>query len=247
MKKIIVANWKCNPKTLKEAEELLLFLKKNLAKIKHKIVLAPPFIYLPLAKKILTGTKISLSAQNCFWKEGPFTGEISPKMLKSVGVKYLILGHSERRIIFNETNLLIAKKIKSALKEGLFVIVCIGETKKERERKRTFQVLKEQITQSLSFCSKKEFQRILIAYEPVWAIGTKLACKSEEVVKISLFLKKVLLKKFPKKDVLKIKILYGGSVNSKNVKEYLKEEQIAGVLVGGASLLAEEFKKIAKS
>lgn len=247
MKKlIIVANWKCNPTTLKEAKVFFHSLKSQLEKsvniLKNvKVVICPPFVYLPYFQKLaLKSTIFFLGAQDCFWEEkGAFTGEISPLMLKDLACQYVILGHSERRQLLNETNEMIGKKLEAVLRAKLKPILCIGETAKERKKGVTFKVLKEQLKKTLrNFSIPKSFSlEIIFAYEPVWAIGTGKPCQPKEAKEVLLFLKKFLKKG---------KILYGGSVNSKNAPDYIKIG-FDGLLVGSASLIAKEFVQIVKN
>jgi triosephosphate isomerase len=242
MKIFLVGNWKMNPDTLAKAKKLFDGIEKELRKTpevfkKEEIILCPPFLYLSEIKNLILKSqlKIHLGAQNCFFEEkGAFTGEISPKMLKSLGVKYVILGHSERRKNFAENDEIINKKILAVLKEKLVPILCVGETEKERKSQKTLSVLKNQLKKGLKNVS--QIEKMILAYEPVWAIGTKNPCEPESAKKVLLFLRKF-LKKIP--------ILYGGSVNSKNAKDYIKVG-FNGLLVGGASLNTKEFTKIAR-
>ncbi len=211
MKNLIVANWKCNPKTAKEAERLFRKIP-----FKKEVIICPPALYFHLGKKVVLGS------QNCFLESGAYTGEVSPKMLKSLKIKYVILGHSERRTYFKETDELIKEKVKACLNEKLKVILCVGEKKGEK----MINVLKKQ----LSSFKKGVFA---VAYEPIWAIGTGQACDPEKAEKALSLIKKE----------TGSRVLYGGSVNSKNFKDYLKVG-FDGVLVGGASLKIEEFKKM---
>jgi triosephosphate isomerase len=248
MQKLIVANWKMNPQSLKEAKKLFNsvknWIKRHSNVLKNiGIIICPPFVYLPGFALSTSNfrhrtSNISLGAQDLFWEEkGAFTGEISPKMLKNLGVEYVIVGHSERRKILGETGEMINKKLKAAIKTKLKPILCIGETEKERTSGKTFQVLKNQLKKALNGTSNVKLQtsNLIIAYEPVWAIGTGNPCKPEDAKEVLLFLRKIL--KFP--------ILYGGSVNSKNAKDYIKIG-FDGLLVGGASLDPKEFIEIIK-
>ncbi len=211
MKPLIIANWKSNPDSFSKAKELFSQIPK-----KENVIICPPNIYFSL------GGNVNLGSQNCFFQSGAFTGEISPEMLKSLKINYVILGHSERRNYFEETNELISKKVKACLKENLKIILCVGEKKGES----LSSVLKKQLS---------SFQKgvFAVAYEPVWAIGTGQACKSEEAEKALKLIKKK----------VNCKVLYGGSVNGSNFKDYLKVG-FDGVLVGGASLKIKEFKKM---
>lgn len=215
MKPLIIANWKCNPATLKEAQELFSSIKEE---IKDKdVVICPPSIFLP--SLICEGIKFG--AQNCFWEEkGAYTGEISPQMIKSVGCEYVIIGHSERRKIFNESNKDIRKKVERAKGAGLIPIVCIGESKDQN----TFEIIEEQI--------KDIDKDVILAYEPLWAIGTGENAPIDKVKEVREFLGDR-------------KVLYGGSVNFQNAKDYL--EITDGLLIGGASLNADEFLEIIKT
>jgi triosephosphate isomerase len=240
MKSIIIANWKMNPKTLVEAKQLFNSIKNGIKNIKNiEVVVCPPFVYLSELGVKNKESRIKLGAQDCFWKEkGAFTGEISPSMLKKLGCQYIILGHSERRKYLNETNEMINKKINAIINTKLKPILCIGETEEERNDKKTFEVLAKQLEKSFNHLPNKFLRNLIIAYEPVWAIGTGRACGVREARIVNLFIKKALNKNIP--------ILYGGSVNSKNALEYLKEENFQGLLVGGASLDASDFIKIIK-
>jgi len=235
-KPLIVANWKMNPLTFKKAEELFKGINKEFKKA--EVVICPPFIYLSSSK-----TKFSLGAQNCSWeKEGAFSGEISPYQLKSIGCKYVILGHSERRKYFNETNEIIGRKIKKGLEAGLKPILCIGEALKEKNH--IADVLKKQIKQSLKGVSQKDAEKISIAYEPVWAIGSGSSCPIEQAKSTALLIRKILSELY---NARKIRILYGGSVNSKNASLYIEKAGMDGLLIGGASLNPKEFLKIIKN
>lgn len=231
MKPLIVANWKCNPKSLKEAEDLLNSIKQE---IDSNVVICPPSIFL---SALVEEKSVFFGAQNCFYKEGAFTGENSVSMLEDLGVKYVILGHSERRNVFKETNEEINLKLKRVLESKIIPILCIGEKNEEREGGRTFEVLGEQLEKCLKDITNAE--NIILAYEPVWAIGTGKSAQVSDIKEVREFLKK----KVPDS----VKILYGGSVDSNNVYPYIAEAQMEGVLVGGASLNSEEFLKLIKS
>lgn len=217
---IIIANWKMNPKSLAEAKGLFDRVKRTNA------IICPPFVYL----SELSYDK--LGAQDCFWEQaGAYTGEVSPKMLKSLGVKYVIIGHSERRAL-GETEKIIEKKLRAALKAGLIPILCIGEKKGENAKK----VISRQL-------KNKNLKGAIIAYEPVWAIGTGNFCSAEKAGKTRQFICSILNSKFK---IQNSKILYGGSVNSKIAGDYIKVG-FDGLLVGRASLDAKEFIKIVKN
>jgi len=249
MKTIIVANWKMNPVSLAEAMTLLnsvnSLIKKKIKKIKNlEIVICPPFAYLPIffSKKPLL---FELGAQDCFWEEkGAFTGEICPLMLKSLGCQYVILGHSERRRHLKETDEMINRKIKMTLSAKLRPILCVGETWDERKENLTQKILKLQIEKGLKGVEKKNLKKIIIAYEPVWAIGTGKACSPDEAEKGGDFIRKVISRLSNKKIAKSIQIIYGGSVNSQNAAGYIFGAKFQGLLPGGASLDVKEFSGI---
>ncbi len=263
-KLLIVANWKMNPASQKEAKKLFDSVKRGItrnlipfrqglrtdkARSHAEVVICPPFIYLPTLKGLTFG------GQNVHYKEkGAFTGEISPLMLKDLNVKYVILGHSERRKYFGETDEIINKKVKISLECGLNVVLCIGETLKEKEKGETENILRKQIDAALEGISILKFKNKLnIAYEPVWAISSGDPYKTRElpnienVEKIYFYIKTLLAKKYNQANTKNIRIIYGGSTHSGNVKGYLKETRMQGLLVGGASLNPKEFIKIVKS
>ncbi len=239
MKPLIVANWKCNPKSLSEAKELLEKVINGINE--EEVVICPPSVFI----NSLIDNRISFGAQNCFEKEGAFTGENSISMLEDSGVKYVILGHSERRNIFKETNEEINSKLIKVLESKIIPILCIGEKREEREEGKTFEVLSEQLDICLDNVSCPE--KIILAYEPIWAIGTGKFAEIKDIKEVRAFIKEFLTKKFNQEVSDIIKILYGGSVDSSNVNSYITEAQMDGVLVGGASLKADEFLKLIKS
>jgi triosephosphate isomerase len=256
MKYLFVANWKCNPPSLKEAEHLFKGVINKIKPSKNKeIVICPPFVYLLKLSEILKRKKksfIKLGAQDCFYYEkGAYTGAISPLMLKDLGCEYVILGHSERREIFKENDEEINKKIILALKLKLKPILCIGEKDFEENEKgfsfKATKILKQQLMISLKGVPKNKVKDIVIAYEPVWAIGTGKNCSPLRVNFINLYIKKFIYNQF-KKDIYKnLKILYGGSVNKDNALDYIKKAKTGGLLVGGASLRVDEFTNIVNS
>jgi triosephosphate isomerase len=236
-----------NPLTERESRRLFTSIKKGLKGKKNiEIVVCPPLPYLSILNDHLLSVK--LGAQNCFWKDkGPYTGEVSPQILKNIGCRYVIVGHSERRQIFKETDEMVNVKIREILKAKLQPIFCIGETEEEKKAGKTFHVLEREIKKGLDKISKKEIEKVIIAYEPIWAIGTKEACEENEVMTVALFIKKLISRLYNKKVANNIKIIYGGSVDSKNASDYLRESKMQGLLVGGASLNSKEFIKIIKS
>jgi triosephosphate isomerase len=243
MRPLLIANWKMNPQSLVEARELFRAVKRKVRKKKNiKIVICPPSVYLPFFKET---KEIQLGAQNCFWEEkGAFTGEISPLMLRNLGCRYVILGHSERRTFLKESDEMINKKIKAVLKAKLKPILCLGETLKEREKGRTFKVLKEQLKNAFFNFQTEKIPNLILAYEPVWAIGTGKACQPSQAEKVALYLKKTVNSLFSPKLIKEFLIVYGGSVNKENAFSYLKEKVFDGLLIGGASLDKEEFFEI---
>ena len=246
-KKIIAGNWKMN-KTVKEAVLLVKDLKKLVKDVKDKeIVVCPPFTSLQSVSMEIKKSNIKLGAQNMYHeKQGAFTGEISPLMLKNIGVEYVIIGHSERRHILNESDELINKKILSALENNLKPIFCIGETSEERESNKTEDVVEKQVKEGLKSVANEQMKNIVIAYEPVWAIGTGKNAAPEQAEAVHLFIRNMLKAMFNEKIAKETRILYGGSVNPNNIKDLIKEDNIDGALVGGASLDAKSFSELVK-
>ena len=246
MKPLIVANWKCNPTTRKETEKLFNSIKDGLKGIPNiEIVVCPPLVYLSIIKP--QNSNIKIGAQDSFWEKcGAFTGGASPLMLKDLGCQYVILGHSERRIYFGDTDEIINKKIKATISEGLIPIFCIGETEAEKKKGETGKVLEAQIKKGLEGVSENEMKNIVIAYEPVWAIGTGNPCSPGETKKSTVFIRKFISNLYPDVEVNNLGILYGGSVNSQNARDYFTKSGVEGFIVGGASLKPEEFIKIVK-
>lgn len=239
-----------NPVTLAGAKRLLLAIDKNIRKTKRaEVIICPPFVYLSNLVGAFTFAKgfggLAFGSQDCFWeKKGAFTGEVSPEMLSNVGCKYVIAGHSERRRYFHETDDVVNKKAKAAIGAGLRIILCVGETLKERKTGKTGEVLRRQLRAGLKEITPGQALNIIVVYEPVWAIGTGMACAPDEAAHARLRIKKMILVKFGKKMSESLPVLYGGSVNSKNAAPYVKEAGFNGLLVGGASLIGKEFVKI---
>lgn len=242
-----IGNWKMN-KTTSEARILAKELREAFKNYNSALIgIAPPFTSLIDVYEIIKGSKIKLCAQNSHWKEsGAFTGEISPRMLKEIGVEYVILGHSERRQHFGETNSGVNARAKAAMEYGLVPIVCFGESKEERERKETLNVVETQLTQSLEDIKLRDAESLILAYEPVWAIGTGIVAKPEQIGEVHSFSRSLLIKIFGETGK-EIKILYGGSVKPDNIHSFINIEEVSGALVGGASLNAGEFFSIASS
>ena len=245
-KKLLIAgNWKMH-KTPSQTREYFKEFKPLVEGINEvEILVCPPFIDIPAAVEETKNTDIRIGGQNCYYeKEGAFTGEISPVMLKESGCTYVILGHSERRHIFGESDELINKKVISALEEGLRVILCVGETLQERESGLTFTVVESQLKLGLSGVADK-LDMVDIAYEPVWAIGTGVAAKPEDAEEVHRFIYEKLKEINPEK-ADKVRVLYGGSVKPTNAEAILSQPHIKGVLVGGASLKPDSFAQIVK-
>lgn len=242
-KPIIAGNWKMY-KTVTETKELIEQLVEGLSdrQLDCDVVIAPPFTALDEAHKAIRGSGIRLAGQNLFWRdEGAFTGEISGNMLKEVGCTHVILGHSERRQIFGETDETINLKIAAALRNDLIPIVCVGETLEEREKGVTFEVVRRQLRQGLESIEIKAPGFCVVAYEPVWAIGTGRTASSEQAQEVHAFLRHE-LKEMKGNDFADgVKILYGGSVKPENSRDLIGKEDIDGALVGGASLKATDF------
>jgi triosephosphate isomerase len=242
-KPIIAGNWKMY-KTEAEAVDFVKKLKSQVADVHDRtIVVCPPFPVLSKVWDEICNNNIALGAQDLFWEdEGAYTGEVSAPMLKAVGCTYVIIGHSERRQYFRETDETVNKKLFSALKHRLIPIVCIGEKLEEREKGITFQILERQIKGSFNNITVEEWKKIVIAYEPVWAIGTGKTATPEQAQEVHAFIRKLL----PKEVADKVRILYGGSIKPENIKDLMAQADIDGGLVGGASLKIDSFVKIIK-
>lgn len=243
-KPVIAGNWKLF-KTSAEALELaqgLVPLVKNAA---VEIVIAPVFTVLAGTGKAVSGSNINLAGQDCFWEEeGAFTGEVSPKMLIDAGCSHVIIGHSERRQFFGETDATVNKKIKAAGNAGLTVLFCIGELLAEREADQTFTVLRRQVTEGLVGISAAELKKVVIAYEPVWAIGTGKTATDEQAQEVHAFVRNLISELYDQQSADAMRILYGGSVKPENIKGLMNQQDIDGALVGGASLKADSFAAI---
>ncbi len=242
MKKLIVANWKMYPKSAKEALSMFSALQKNIhSRRSVDVVIAPPFVYLSLA----SGRGLfMLGAQDVFWEsEGSFTGEVSPGMLKGFGVRYVIVGHSERRKYMGETDEMINKKIKSVLMAGMHALVCVGEEKRDKDGA-FYAVIKNQLIRALKGVRKNQLSRVVVAYEPIWAIGKEKPASVKDAAEAALFIKKVVARLYGVSYGHKLRVLYGGSVKAENAGEFLKERDIAGLLVGRESRIVKEFAKI---
>ncbi|OGC24164.1 triose-phosphate isomerase [candidate division WOR-1 bacterium RIFOXYC2_FULL_37_10] len=242
-KPVIAGNWKLN-KTIVEAIDLASRLKKSVGTATDvEIVVCPAFVAINSVSQTLTDSTIGVGAQDMYWKDsGAFTGEVSAPMIRGAGASYVIIGHSERRQYFGETNETVNKKLIAALSHGLVPIVCIGETLEERESDKTFDVIKTQIKGALNDINETDLEKIIIAYEPVWAIGTGKTASPEQAQEVHAFIRKLL----PANISQKVRILYGGSAKPDNIKELMAKEDIDGGLIGGAALKVEDFEKLVK-
>lgn len=243
----IAGNWKMY-KTGEEAVELVDKLKDHVAGVEDvDVAVAPPFTALTVVADRLRGSVIQLAAQNLHWEsEGAYTGEISPGMLLSAGCKYVIIGHSERRQYFGETNATVNRKIKAALAHNMVPIFCIGESLEEREAEKTFSVLDKQVSEGLESIAADDFKKIIIAYEPVWAIGTGKTASNDQAQEAHHFIRKRVSDLYGKDIANVVRILYGGSVKPDNIAGLMAQPDVDGGLVGGASLAASSFAEIVK-
>lgn len=253
IKSLIIANWKCNPATQIEARHLFDFVIGELKDIKNvEVVLCPPFVWLPVLGSFKPSEAFSAGGQDLFWeKQGPYTGEISPLMLKDLGCEYVIVGHSERRQHLGETDEMINKKLKAALKNRLKPILCVGEKIRDsfdnegRPENYINPIVEEQLKKALESIDKSRVADIVVAYEPIWAIGSGEPDTPDDALSASLLIRKTIVKMFDSRALAnKIRVIYGGSVDSKNIASFANQDGIDGVLVGGASLNASEFVKI---
>jgi triosephosphate isomerase len=244
---IIVGNWKMN-KTVSEAVDFVRQLRALVADVRDTdIVVAPTFTALQAVSREIEGSNIELAAQDVFWESsGAYTGEISPSMLRDVGCRYVIIGHSERRLYFGETNESVQKKIKASLAMGLNAIICVGEALEEREARKTFDVVKTQVKQCLEGFSREEMEKITIAYEPIWAIGTGKTATPQQAEEVHAFIREQMGHITHRQVCEGVRIQYGGSVNPDNISDLMVQPNIDGALVGGASLKADSFSGIVK-
>lgn len=250
-KKIVAGNWKMN-KTSEEAKALLsevINMVKDEVTGDVEVVLCPPALYLATARQYVTaGVKVALGAQNCHEKaSGAYTGEISAPMLQSIGVEYVILGHSERRQYFDETNAQLAEKVNIALENGLKPIFCCGESRDLRENGDFIGFVKDQITESLFHLSPESFANIVIAYEPIWAIGTGLTASSAQAQDMHFELRQHIASQYGDVVAQDTTILYGGSANAQNAEELFARPDVDGGLIGGASLKSRDFLTVVKA
>ena len=245
MKPLIIANWKCNPISLKEAKKLFNSLKKGIKNNKKaEIIIFPPFIYLSVFKKPFLNFK--LGAQDCFWEEkGAFTGEISPKMLKDLGVSHVIIGHSERRKYLKENYTMVNKKLKVALKNNLKPIFCVGSMKRGKKGN---EEIRSQLEKALEGVKRSNIKNIIFTYEPIWAISTtkgSVVATPENTKEGAILIRKTVAQLFGQS--IKVKVIYGGSVDSTNIKGFIEKAEMDGVLIGAVSLRADDFIRAVKN
>jgi triosephosphate isomerase len=250
-KKIVAGNWKMNM-SLTEGLELFSEIK-NLIREEVKgnqgVIVCPPFIHISsLAQSLANNVTLALGAQNCHQSDsGAFTGEVSASMLASAGASYVIIGHSERRLYFAESTIQLAQKLDAVLKNGILPIFCIGETLEQRNDGSYFEVIKQQLAESAFHLQESDFAKLVIAYEPVWAIGTGLTASPEQAQEIHFYIRKLIAEKYDPSLAGDLTVLYGGSCNPKNASELFGQPDIDGGLIGGASLKARDFVDIIKA
>lgn len=246
-KAVIAGNWKMN-KTPNEAKELLAQMIPAVENAQCDVIACVPYVDLQVAMDTVKGTNIKIGAENCHWAEsGAFTGEVSANMLKEMGVEYVIIGHSERRQYFGETDFTVNQRVKAALAAGLKVILCVGELKEEREQNITEEIIGMQVKIDLADISADDMKNIIIAYEPVWAIGTGLTATSDQAEEVCKFIRTLLSSLYSEELAQATTIQYGGSMNAGNAEDLLSKEDVDGGLIGGASLVAEKFAPIVEA
>ncbi len=241
---IIAGNWKMN-KTPSEAEKLISELKPLVKEANATVVVCVPAVDIPAVKKAVSGSKIRVGAQNVHFKaSGAYTGELSAAMLKELGVDYVIIGHSERRQYFGETDETVNLRVRAAVEAGLIPIICVGEKKEQRESGYTDALVEYQTLIALTGLTENEVKKVVIAYEPVWAIGTGLTATDEQANETIGVIRKAIERKYGKRIANAVRIQYGGSMNPKNVKGLMAQSEIDGGLIGGASLKAPDFAQV---
>ena len=250
-KNIVAGNWKMNMdlgKGIQLFNEIQQLLKEEV-KGDQEVIICPPYIHLSSLSQLLdSSNNLSIGAQNCYQADsGAFTGEVSASIIASTGAAYVIIGHSERRLYFSESNSLLAQKLDTVLKNGLTPIFCIGETLEQRNTETYFEVIKEQLTETSFHLQGAEYRKMVLAYEPVWAIGTGLTASPEQAQEIHSFIRNLLADKYDQDLANNMTILYGGSCNPKNASELFAKVDIDGGLIGGASLKARDFVDIIKA
>ena len=244
-KTIIAGNWKMN-KTLSETRAFAEELKPLLGRPKWcEVVLCTPFVNLQAAARLFKDSRVSIAAENCHYESsGAYTGEVSPEMLKELGVKYVIIGHSERRQYYNETDFTVNKKVKAALDAGLRPIICVGESLEQRELGVTLELIAYQVKCALSGVSAERMRHVVFAYEPIWAIGTGKTATAAEAQEVCQFIRTIIRKLYGARVARSVTVQYGGSMNAKNAFELLSQPDIDGGLIGGASLKPDQFVEI---
>ncbi len=243
-RKLIAGNWKMN-KTLSETKALINDIKGKITTLNCDVCMCVPFTNLVSAVELVEGTQLKIGAQNMhFCESGAYTGEISSDMLCETGATYVVIGHSERREYFNETDETVNKKILKAIEKNLIPIVCVGESLEEREANKTLDIIKNQVVKALEGVSSCDMEKVVFAYEPIWAIGTGRTATCEQANEVCKFIRDCVETLYDKNVADNLKILYGGSMNAKNADELLKQPDIDGGLIGGASLKAEDFVTI---
>ncbi len=246
-KKFVAGNWKMYTNSA-TAAELASAVAKGVGDDRVTVAVCPPFPYLHRVAEVLKGGRVGLGGQNCYHEaEGAFTGEVSPTMLRDVGCRYVILGHSERRQLFGETDAFIARKLHAAMRAGLEVILCVGETLQQREANQTERVLEAQLSGSLAGLDAAGLRNVVIAYEPVWAIGTGRTATPQQAQDAHAFIRRRIAESFGQDAAAGLVIQYGGSVKPDNAAELMRQPDVDGALVGGASLKADQFLAIVRA
>lgn len=244
---VIAGNWKMN-KNRAEAKALITELLPLVKDADCEVVLCTPYTNLETALALTEGTNVKVGAENCHWAEsGAFTGEISAPMLKELGVQYVIIGHSERRQYFGETDETVARRVRAALDSGLEVILCVGETLEQREADITGETIAIQVKKALAGVTAEELRHIIIAYEPVWAIGTGKTATADQADEVNGYIRSVIAQLYGQAAADAFVVQYGGSMNAGNAEELLAKEHVDGGLIGGASLKAKDFSVIVKA
>ncbi len=246
-KAVIAGNWKMN-KTPQEATELLTQIVPLVKDADCDVIACVPYVDLYTALEATKGTNVKIGAENCHWaKSGAYTGEISADMLKAMGIEYVVIGHSERRQYFGETDITVNLRTRAAIDAGLTVLLCVGELKEEREMGITNALVEAQTKLALNGVTKEELSQVIIAYEPVWAIGTGLTATSDQAQEVCAVIREVLADMYDTDSANGVTIQYGGSMNDANADELLSKEDVDGGLIGGASLVADKFAAIIKA
>ncbi len=244
--KIVAGNWKMN-KTFSDAEDLIVEIAEGVEELSEsvEVILFPPFVYIEMATDIEQEANVMIGAQNIsHFESGAYTGEVSGEMLESLAVHFCLIGHSERRKYFNETNDILAKKVNIALKHNISPIFCIGETLEERTADKHFSIVEQQLNESVFHLSTEDFEKVIIAYEPVWAIGTGVTATVGQAQEMHAYIRQIIAKKYSQSIADEAFILYGGSCNADNAEDLFSLPDVDGGLIGGASLSAEQFLKI---